>query len=28
VRGTFTVREIDPTIESFESSDQRVAAFA
>ena len=28
VRGTFTVREIDPTIESFESSDERVAAFA
>jgi threonine synthase len=28
VRGTFTVREIDPTVDSFESSDQRVAAFA
>src|SRR6201992_799122 len=28
IRGTFTVREIDPTLESFESSDDRVAAFA
>jgi threonine synthase len=28
VRGTFTVREIDPTLESFEASDDRVAAFA
>jgi threonine synthase len=28
VRGTFSVREIDPTLESFEASDDRVAAFA
>jgi threonine synthase len=28
VRGTFTVREIDPTIEAFEASDEPVAAFA
>jgi threonine synthase len=28
VRGTFTAREIDPTLESFETSQDRVAAFA
>ncbi len=28
VRGTFTAREIDPTVTSFESSDDLVAAFA
>ena len=28
VRGTFSVREIDPTLESFEAGDDRVAAFA
>jgi threonine synthase len=28
VRGSFTVREIDPTVDSFERSDERVAAFA
>jgi threonine synthase len=28
VRGTFTAREIDPTLESFETSQARVAAFA
>ncbi len=28
VRGTFSVREIDPTIEAFEASDEPVAAFA
>jgi threonine synthase len=28
VRGSFTVREIDPTLDSFETSDDRVAAFA
>jgi threonine synthase len=28
VRGTFTAREIEPTLESFETSQDRVAAFA
>ena len=28
VRGTFTVREIDPTVEAFESAEDRVGAFA
>jgi threonine synthase len=28
VRGSFTVREIDPTLDSFETSEDRVAAFA
>ena len=28
VRGTFSVREIDPTIEAFEASDEPIAAFA
>jgi threonine synthase len=28
VRGTFSVREIDPTLEAFEASDEPVAAFA